>query len=129
MKKIADSILVFENGKVYFYKYGYDEYIEKIANLLQDEAEENIKKKEPKKLCNSPLKEKSKLERALKKIEDDINKKEVRISELQQELLKEEVYTDYVKTSEIDCEINNLNNEIEECLFKWEEVQKDIENL
>ena len=129
VKKIADSILAFENGNVYFYRYGYDEYVDKFAKLLQEETEEVVKKKEPKKLYNSPLKEKSKLERNLRKIEEDINKKESRVSELQQELLKEETYTDYVKVGEINSEIEIINQEIEECLLKWEEIQKEIDDL
>ena len=127
VKKIADSILAFENGKVYFYKYGYDEYIEKSANLQQEAGEENIKKKEPKKIYCSPSKEKAKLERTMKKIEEDINKKEARISELQEELLKEEIYIDYMKVGEINSEIDIINREIEECFLKWEETQKRID--
>lgn len=129
VKKIADSILAFENGNVYYYRYGYDEYIEKSAKLLKEETEEEPKKKETKKLYNSPLKEKSKLERSLRKIEEDINKKEARVSELQQELLKEEIYTDYIKVGEINSEIEMINQEIQEGLLKWEEIQKEIDEL
>ena len=126
VKKIADSILAFENGNAYFYKYGYDEYIEKSAQLHVEAVEEIAKRKEPKKLYNSPLKEKSKLERALRKIEEEINNKEARVSELQQELLKEEIYTDYIKVSEINSEIEIINKEIEDGLMRWEEIQKEI---
>ena len=129
VKKIADSILAFENGNAYFYKYGYDEYVEKSAKLQEETVETEIKKKEPKKLYNSPLKEKSKLERALRKLEDEINNKETRVSELQQELLKEEIYTDYVKVGEINSEIEIINKEIEDGLMRWEEIQKEIEEL
>lgn len=128
VKKIADSILAFENGQVYFYKYGYDEYIEKSALLAQEQKEEITKIKEPKKMHKSPLKEKTKLERALKKIEEDINKKESRVFELQQELLKEEIYTDYVKVGEINTEIDALNKEIEEGVLRWEDIQEKLIN-
>ena len=40
VKKIADSILAFENGEVHFYKYGYDEYLEKSVLLNQEQTEE-----------------------------------------------------------------------------------------
>jgi len=123
VKKIADSILAFENGNVYFYKYGYDEYIEKSRDVVQEVVE---KKKEPKKIYNSPLKEKSKLERALKKLEETIEIKENKISELKAELLKEEIYTDYVKAGEINLEVESLEKEIEADLLKWEEIQQQI---
>ena len=129
VKKIADSILAFENGNVYFYRYGYDEYLEKSAKLCGEEVETEVKKKEPKKLHNSPLKEKQKLERALKKLEEEINNKEIRVSDLQQELLKEEVYTDYVRVGEINSEIEAINKEIEDGMMRWEEIQKEIEEL
>lgn len=129
VKKIADSILAFENGDVHFYKYGYDEYLEKSVCLVQEKQKETVKEKEPKKIYISPLKEKSKLERALRKIEDEINKKESRVSELQQELLKEEIYTDYVKVGEINSEIDDLNKEIEEELLRWEDIQEQINEL
>ena len=127
VKKIADSILVFENGKVYFYKYGYDEYVEKSEKMIEEADEKNIQKKEAKKIYCSPSKEKAKLERTMKKIEEDISKKEARISELQEELLKEEIYTDYVKVGEINSEIDTINREIEEGFLKWEETQKKID--
>lgn len=129
VKKIADSILAFENGNVYFYRYGYDEYIEKSAMLCGEAVEMDVKKKEPKKLYNSPLKEKQKLEKALKKLEDEINNKEIRVSELQQELLKEEVYIDYLKVGEINSEIEAINKEIEDSLMRWEEFQRKIDKL
>lgn len=129
VKKIATQILAFENGEVNFYKYGYDEYIEKSRILAQDSNEEIVKKKEPKKIYTSPLKERTKLERALKKIEDEISQKETRVSELQKELLEEKVYTDYVKVGEINSEIDALNKEIEEGLLRWEQVQKEIDEI
>lgn len=127
VKKIADSILAFENGKVNFYKYGYDEYIEKSEEICKEVPIESKNKKENKKRYISPLKEKSKLEKTLKKIEEEINQKEAEIASLQQDLLKEEVYTDYIKVGEINFKIDELNKEIEENLLSWENIQKEID--
>ena len=127
VKKIADSILAFENGKVNFYKYGYDEYIEKSEEICKEVPIESNNKKENKKRYISPLKEKSKLEKTLKKIEEEINQKEAEIASLQQDLLKEEVYTDYIKVGEINFKIDELNKEIEENLLSWENIQKEID--
>ena len=129
VKKIADSILAFENGKVHFYKYGYDEYIQKSGQADKENTEEITKKKDPKKMYNTPLKEKSKLERILKKTEEDISKREIRVDQLKQELLKEEIYTDYIKVGEINSEIDSLEKEIEERLLKWEEIQNNINEI
>ena len=56
----------------------------------------------------------------------EINKKEIIISELQENLLKEEIYTDYIKVSKINSEIEIINKEIEEYIAKWEEVYKEL---
>ena len=128
VKKIADSILAFENGNVQFYKYGYDEYIEKQAHIIEEPKQEKTEKKEQEKKHITPLKEKTKLERALKKIEEEINEKENQVSELQQELLKEEIYSDYMKVCQMNSQIETLNNKIEELLLKWEEIQGKLTN-
>ena len=125
VKKIADSILAFENGQVCFYKYGYEEYLEKSQNVEQVKAQ-GITKKEPKKKFTTPLKEKSKLERALKKIEQEINEKEIKVSELKEQLLKEEIFTDYIKVGEINLDIEALEKELEENMLKWEEIQERL---
>ena len=125
VKKIADSILAFENGQVCFYKYGYEEYLEKSQNVEQVKAQ-GITKKEPKKKFTTPLKEKSKLERALKKIEQEINEKEIKVSELKEQLLKEEIFTDYIKVGEINLDIETLEKELEENMLKWEEIQERL---
>lgn len=121
-KKIADSILAFEKGDVNLYKYGYDEYLEKTLNLNKEKRIEINNKKDHKKLYNSPLKEKTKTEKAIKKIEEEIAKKEAEIYELQKELLKEEIYTDYIKLEEINSKIDNINKEIEKDLLRWQEL-------
>lgn len=129
VKKIADSILAFENGEVHFYKYGYGEYLEKSANLTPKRIETVEKKKETFKIYNSPLKEKSKLERALSKIEKEISQKESIIANLQQELLKEEIYTDYEKVGKINSEIETLSSEVQNEMLEWEQIQNNIDKL
>lgn len=129
VNKIADSILSFENGKVTYYPYGYEYYLEKRTeeNLVQIQ-EEKIEKAKKQAYIN-PLKEKEKLERKIKKIEEEISKKEEEISILQTELTKEEVYSDYIKVGEIQEKIDILKNEIENYMNSWEECQENLEKL
>ena len=35
----------------------------------------------------------------------------------------------YIKVMEINSELENINKEIEEAFVKWEEIQKEIEEL
>lgn len=127
VKKIADSILAFENQKVSYYKYGYEEYLEKREMFLDDKNE--IKEKSIKKVYNNPLKEKSKLERMLRKIEDTISSMETEVSNYKKELQKEENCSDYIKLTEIQNKIDDLNKKIEDEILKWEQIQDEINNI
>ncbi len=127
VNKIANCILSFENGKTQFYDYGYDYYLEKRT---QEPKEKLINKKEEKvKIYSNPLKDKDKLERKVKKLEEEIAEKEEKINNLQKELLKEEVYTDYLEVEKIQENIKIINGEIEQQFNLWEEVQEELENL
>lgn len=127
VKKISDCILAFENGKVTFYDYGYDYYLEKHQIEIQEEVSVQKKEKEEKKKYNNPLKEKDKIERKIKKIEEEISKREEQINLLHMELLKEEICSDYLKVTEIQEEINKLTKEIDDSMSTWEELEKELE--
>ncbi len=129
INKISDCILNFESGNVKFYPYGYEEYLEKKAE--EDKEIVVVKKQEKvqKQAYINPLKEKDKLERKIKKIEEQIAECEEQITNYQNELLKEEVYSDYVKVTEIQEKIDSLNKEIEENMKLWEVAEEELEKI
>ena len=129
VKKIADCILSFENGNTKFYNYGYEYYLEKREENKLGEKEVKKEESKVKKQYNNPLKEKDKLERKIAKIEKEISKKEEKIKVLENELLKEEIYSDYIKVCEIENSITNLKSEIEDDMNKWETLQKEFANI
>lgn len=129
VKKIADCILSFENGNTKFYNYGYEYYLEKREENKLGEKEVKKEKSKVKKQYNNPLKEKDKLERKIAKIEKEISEKEEKIKVLENELLKEEIYSDYIKVCEIENSITNLKSEIEDDMNKWETLQKELANI
>ena len=126
VKKIANKILAFEKNKTKFYDLGYEEYLEK---KMQEVQPEEIKEKKEKKVYINPLKEKDKMERKIKKLEDEISKCEDEIQTLKEELTKEEIYSDYVKVSEIQEKINKLNIALEEYFIEWEKYQEELDNI
>ena len=126
VRKIANKILEFNKNKVKFYDFGYEEYLEKKSEEI--ELEEKVEKKEKKTYIN-PLKEKDKVERKIKKIEDEISKKEEEIKSLKLELTKEEIYSDYVKVSEIQDKVNSLNVALEENMIEWEHLTEELDNI
>ena len=129
VKKIADCILSFENGNTKFYNYGYDYYLEKRSENKLEEKDVKKEESKVKKQYNNPLKEKDKLERKIAKIEKEISEKEEKIKVLENELLKEEIYLDYIKVCEIENSITNLKSEIEDDMNKWETLQKEFANI
>ncbi len=114
VNKIADQLLVFEDDIVKYYPYGYKQY------------EEEMKKDMP--LSDNIVKIKKNnvntynLNKEIKIIEKDISNKERLLKNLQEELYKEEVYTDYLKSEEINQKIAKLSNELQELNNKWEEL-------
>ena len=127
VNKIADSILCFDGNEAKYYDYGYEYYLEK----RDVEAEKVIEEKEvkQKKTYINPLKEKEKVEKKIAKLEDKIMIKEEEKENLQKELLREEIYTDYVKVGDINAQISQIDEEIENIMLEWEELNTELENI
>ena len=62
----------------------------------------------------------------IKKIEKDIFELEERISNLNNELLKEDVYMDINKANLIKLEIDIVSKDIEKKTLEWDEITKDM---
>ena len=151
VKKVADRLLVFEDGTTHLYQFGYEEYQEK----LDREAEaDNGYKKSPvalggaisqnggnaknaqaagettgKKAYYNPGKERSKLEKKVKKAEEELEVKEAKLEELKVELLKPEYQSSYSKLTEIQNEIDAMEEEIMEDMENWEALSQELEAL
>ena len=126
IKKIADQLLVFEDNRVEFYPYGYEEYLREQKNKVIDEEPKKVIKKEVK---EDPLKVNLyNAKKDLNKIENEIIKLEVKIQELNNELFKEEVFNDFNKSNSIKNKIELLNKELEEKNNIWLEITDIITN-
>ena len=122
VRKIAKSLLVFDEKGVTYYPYGYDQYMEenKKSNVLTPEVKEKKKKKEE--VPEEPKVNIRDIKKELNKEENEIIKLEVKINELNSELFNEEVYNDFNKSNAINDKINKYNQELEELNKKWEEL-------
>lgn len=129
VNKIANCILSFENGQTKFYDYGYGYYLEKREEIVVEDENNKKQEKAKKTVYNNPLKDRDKLQRKIKKLEEEISKKEEEVSSLQKELLQEEIYSDYVKVTEIQEKINSINREIEENMKTWEFTEEEIDRI
>ena len=128
VNKIADSILCFDGKDVKYYDYGYEYYLEKRDKEAEKEVKVEQKTKEKKTYIN-PLKEKEKVEKKITKLEEKIMIKENEKESLQSELLREEIYTDYVKVGDINSQISKIDEEINNIMTEWEELNEELDNI
>lgn len=126
VNKIADSLLIFENGNVKYFQGNYEEYLEKKQKQNIIEVKKETERTEGKNQNYLISKEKNKAKTRMITLEREIEKKEEKIQEYENEMLKEEVYTDYVKANAIQKEIQILKQEVEEKTKEWEELYAKI---
>ena len=124
IKKLAEKLLVFENGTANWYEYGYEQYENSLHARPEPVAEEKPKPQENKgkKTYTTPLKERSRLEREQKKLEAAIAELEEGIAETEQELISDKNASDYQKLAELQQTLETQNAQLEEKLTEWEKV-------
>ena len=154
VKKVADTLLVFEDGTTNLYRFGYDEYQEKLDRQLAEEGNaykgnpifggaisQNGSQENTARSANdsangtggkgyyNPGKERSKLEKKVKKVEEELAEKEAALEELKAELLRPEFQSSYSKLTEIQNNIDAMEEEIMGIMETWEELSSELENL
>ena len=133
VNKIADSLLIFEKGKVTYFDGNYEEYLRKKEenedeDAIQDKKVDNTVKE---KTNNSYFtnKEINKVQNKITKIETEIEEKEEEIKNIRAEMLKEENSTNYIKLKELEENIQKINLEIELKMQEWEELNSKLAEL
>jgi len=123
IKNVCDRLLVMEDGRSTLYNYGYSEFLEKTRfnNISNDNKVKIEKKKSTDKKVDTFDRNKE-----IKKIEKDIFELEERLSNLNNELLKEDVYMDINKANLIKLEIDIVSKDIEKKTLEWDEITKDM---
>lgn len=135
VKKIAQHIISFEGkDEVKWFEYGFDEYLEyqlkkEQADLTGTLPSSTETKKQTKASYTTPAKEKSRRERALKKAEEKVNCLEQKLLLLNEELLKEENLSDYLKLSELQERLSKAENELEIAMLEWENAEESLAQL
>ena len=77
----------------------------------------------------NPGKERSKIQKKVKKAEEDLAVKEAKLDELKAELMKPEYQSSYSKLTDIQNEIDALEEEILIDMEAWEELSSQLEAL
>jgi len=125
VRKIADSVLAFENNSAIYYPYGYSQYEEKsnTDSIFEFSQEKIIKEK--KVISN----DKSSIKKEISKLEKEIKEHEERIKKINDEFEKEEVYSDFMLTRELEEELENVDDELRILMKKWEELVELVESV
>lgn len=176
VKKVATQLLVFEDGTINLYQFGYEQYQEKLdreasesknvyrgnaifggaisqngssqtgsdanRSTSQNAAAGNVGEStnannatggmavsSTGKAYYNPGKERSKIQKKVKKAEEDLAVKEAKLDELKAELMKPEYQSSYSKLTEIQNEIDALEEEILIDMEAWEELSSQLEAL
>ncbi len=121
IRKLANKLLNFQNGKTEFYEYGYSQYLESQA-VATVEAEKKAQKSEgtSKKNYTTPGKEKAKRERAILKIETKISECEAEIEQLKAEIENPENLSDYVLLSSLTEQLAQKEDELLNLMEEWD---------
>ena len=136
VKKIADRLLVFDNGRVDYIDYTYDEYEEKrLASILNEErtteekAEAPSEPKAQKGRYVSPQKELDKKKKRIERIEGFMLECEDEIAKLNEQTDSPEVYSDYQKLAEIQAKIDEIKQKLSVYEEEWAVLVEEADEL
>lgn len=119
INKVTDSLLVFSRQGVKFFDGSYEKYEEE---RIEEQTEKVQAVKKEKSSNNLYLQQKEEARKAarIKKIEKEIDANDKQIAELKLELQKEEVYTDYERLTEVQGQIEVLEEKNNGLMEEWE---------
>ena len=136
INKIANKVFDITEEGYNIYLGNYDYYLEKreqekIAKKLKEEkvVETKVKEVNDYVLGKEEKRRIRKLERTRDELIVQIDELENKIKIVNEELMKEEVYTDAVKTQEWNGKLKKLTSELEEKNNSWLEIEEELESI
>ena len=136
INKIANKVLDITGDDYSIYLGNYDYYLEKreqelIAKKLKEEKTDEVQEKVANDyvLGKEEKKRIRKLERTREELLEKIESLEEKVTLVNNELTKEEVYTDAIKVQKYYEELRSLNQEIEDLNNTWLEIEEELESL
>jgi ATP-binding cassette subfamily F protein 3 len=118
LKRMADRLLVFEEGDMEIFSDGYMQYL----SVLQQRAEDKMKKvsAKPKKVGD---KKQERVRKArIGDVERSIETLEQALEEIHQSLVTEEVYANPERCIEVNEQLQLNEQELDELMQEWEEL-------
>ncbi|WP_315067865.1 ABC-F family ATP-binding cassette domain-containing protein [uncultured Clostridium sp.] len=132
LNKVIHRILELEESGVNEYLGNYSYYTEKKKNPQRFEAYESLASGKTKTQLNEEKKKKKALEKEekakqneIRSIEASITSNEEALEKLQEELCKEEIYSNPTESERVNKEIKVFQETIESLYEKWEELSQE----
>ncbi|MDO5398497.1 MAG: ABC-F type ribosomal protection protein [bacterium] len=126
INKLADRIIYMDSDGLTSYNGGYDYYLEHKKEAAEEKSVTEVK--------NLDYKEQKRLEAQKRKVVNRFKKVEELITEAEEEIEEKtkgfenpEIAMDFVKSAELQKEIDAVNERLEALMSEWEELQETIE--
>ena len=125
INKLATKVVEMTPHGSHTYTGNYSQYLDKKTTIVKETKEKNLSYLESKKVQSMQRKHQNQI----KKIEKDISLLENQIKELNAQLQDEDILNDYKKYNEVVKKIDESNQQLEELLEKWENIQNEEMDL
>ncbi|MDF2949331.1 MAG: transporter, ATP-binding protein [Sedimentibacter sp.] len=127
LNKVANKIYDMSKDGVFQYLGNYDYYIQKKAELEEEDDEIVVSKTKTqlnaeKKKERENIKDRQQREKILKKLEEEIEMHENKISELELALCQPSTYSDKVLIIELNENLNTYKSNLESLYTQWTEI-------
>ena len=121
ISKLATAILEIKDGQAVYYPLTYEEYLEKDRQAPKEQAHE------AKESGKKPYVRNFNYSKAIRQLEEQIEKKETELEALRELRFEPEYYHDFKKMNELDQQIDDVHVEIDRLMQKWEEYSEQLE--
>lgn len=133
VNRVATQVLAFEKDGVKFYPFGYAQYEEEKQKELEAtpvrKDQKPVEDKPAKAAYYNPGKERSKLEKKLEKAEALVQETESLLDAKKKELEDPSISSNYGKLSEIQKEIDELEEKLLEYMEEWSSLEGELSKL
>ena len=126
IRKLATKVLDLTHGKQKFFDGDYDYYISRVTDIGDKKTEEVNKTREKKeqKKEREKIRESQKLKRDIKNIEDNIDKLELEIEDIDEKLSDPKIYDEPDKAISLGQKRAELKEKIDRLMEEWEELHE-----
>ena len=134
VQKIADSLLIFEQGRVNYYPFGYQEYseLEKDSTKIEAPIKFVVQTNAPNAATpgkGQNHKEQNKVEQTMNKLGRLVEETERKIENIKTWMESPEVAYDYAKLCELNDELRMEEAKLEEYLENYVKHQEELEGI